>query len=102
MRLGVTDLVAQIAMLNEAAIPTGEPVVIAGMVEGSGLPLRARAWLPVVLATMHMTWGVGFIIGSRPVPGARAGLPRPAHIASTNSAGSFLGARPARLISTTR
>jgi hypothetical protein len=32
VRFGVTDLVTQIAMLNEAAIPTGEPVVIAGMV----------------------------------------------------------------------
>jgi hypothetical protein len=53
-------------------------VVIAGLVEGGGLPLRARAWLPVVLATMHMTWGVGFIVGSRRARGARAGLPRPA------------------------
>jgi succinoglycan biosynthesis protein ExoA len=53
-------------------------VVFAGLVEGSGLPLRARAWLPVVLATMHMTWGVGFIVGSRRARGARAGLPRPA------------------------
>jgi succinoglycan biosynthesis protein ExoA len=53
-------------------------VVFAGLVEGRGLPLRVRAWLPLVLATMHLTWGVGFIVGSRPPPGARAGLPRPA------------------------
>jgi hypothetical protein len=53
-------------------------VVIAGLIEGRGLPLRARAWLPVVLATMHMTWGVGFIVGSRSAPGARAGLRPPA------------------------
>jgi hypothetical protein len=32
VRFGVTDLAAQIAALGEAGIPTGEPVVIAGMV----------------------------------------------------------------------
>ena len=53
-------------------------VMIAGLVEGRGLPLRARAWLPVVLATMHTTWGTGFIVGSRPASGTRAGLRAPA------------------------
>jgi glycosyltransferase involved in cell wall biosynthesis len=28
---------------------------------GSGLPLRARALLPVVLPTMHLSWGWGFL-----------------------------------------
>ena len=27
---------------------------------------RARAWLPVVLVTMHMCWGAGFIVGLGP------------------------------------
>jgi len=48
--------------------------VVAGLVEGRGLPVRARAWLPVVLATMHTTWGAGFIVGSRLGSGARARL----------------------------
>ena len=29
----------------------------------AGCPLRARALLPVVLATMHLTWGAGFLRG---------------------------------------
>jgi glycosyltransferase involved in cell wall biosynthesis len=53
-------------------------VVIAGLVEGRGLPLRTRAWLPVVLATMHMMWGVGFVVGSRPAPDGRNGMRAPA------------------------
>jgi succinoglycan biosynthesis protein ExoA len=53
-------------------------VVIAGLVEGRGLPLRARAWLPVVLATMHTTWGIGFIVGSRPALSTRTGQRAPA------------------------
>lgn len=34
--------------------------------EGRGLPPRARAWLPVVLATVHLSWGAGFVFGRRP------------------------------------
>jgi succinoglycan biosynthesis protein ExoA len=37
--------------------------VVAGVAEGRRLPLRARAWLPAVLATMHLAWGSGFIVG---------------------------------------
>jgi succinoglycan biosynthesis protein ExoA len=37
--------------------------VVAGAAEGTGLPWRARAWLPAVLATMHLAWGSGFIVG---------------------------------------
>jgi hypothetical protein len=40
-------------------------VVVAGLVEGRGLPLRARAWLPAVLAAMHVSWGTGFLVGPR-------------------------------------
>jgi glycosyltransferase involved in cell wall biosynthesis len=44
--------------------------VLAGSaVAGRGLPARARAWLPVVLATMHGAWGYGFL--SSP-PGLRS------------------------------
>ena len=36
-------------------------VLIASAVEGRGLAAKARAWLPVVVATMHLSWGVGFL-----------------------------------------
>lgn len=49
-----------------AAVLAGSAVV------GRDLPPRAQAWLPVVLATMHGSWGVGFLSSSRslraPVP----------------------------------
>ena len=39
--------------------------VLAGSaVVGGGLPPRSRAWLPVVLATMHGSWGWGFLTSS--------------------------------------
>jgi succinoglycan biosynthesis protein ExoA len=39
--------------------------IVAGIMEGSALPLRARAWLPPVLATMHLSWGAGFLTPPR-------------------------------------
>ena len=35
----------------------------AGRGPGQRLPLRARALLPVVLPTMHLSWGAGFLAG---------------------------------------
>ncbi|MFJ9040555.1 glycosyltransferase family 2 protein [Streptomyces sp. NPDC102406] len=36
--------------------------IVAGSVPaGKGLPLKARAQIPVALATMHMSWGWGFL-----------------------------------------
>ncbi|WP_051426662.1 glycosyltransferase family 2 protein [Jiangella gansuensis] len=37
----------------------------AALLAGRGLPAGARLRLPAVLATMHLTWGAGFIAGSR-------------------------------------
>ena len=47
--------------------PVGYAVgVLAGSaVVGRGLSARSRAWLPVVLATMHGAWGVGFLTSPR-------------------------------------
>jgi glycosyltransferase involved in cell wall biosynthesis len=44
-------------------LPLGYLVlVLAGSAAvGRGLPLRARFVLPIVLVTMHMSWGVGFL-----------------------------------------
>ena len=30
-----------------------------------GADRRERAWLPLVVATMHMTWGAGFLVPLR-------------------------------------
>jgi glycosyltransferase involved in cell wall biosynthesis len=45
------------------ALPLGyAALVLAGSaVIGSGLSVADRAWLPVVLPTMHLSWGVGFL-----------------------------------------
>jgi glycosyltransferase involved in cell wall biosynthesis len=49
--------------------------VLAGSaIEGRGLPVRSRLWLPVVFATMHGSWGVGFLLSPRAL---RAGAPPP-------------------------
>jgi succinoglycan biosynthesis protein ExoA len=69
-------------LLAGAVLPVGYlGLVSAGsLVVGRGMPTRARAWLPVVLATMHLTWGAGFLRGL-PVrePRARRHYPVPAH-----------------------
>ncbi|WP_344102062.1 glycosyltransferase family 2 protein [Myceligenerans crystallogenes] len=38
-------------------------VVVGSLREGRGLPARSRLLLPPVLATMHMSWGAGFLRG---------------------------------------
>ncbi len=48
-------------------------VLGASVVEGQGLSWRARAWLPVVLSTVHLSWGSGFLVGRRPHRGPGAG-----------------------------
>jgi glycosyltransferase involved in cell wall biosynthesis len=40
-------------------------VVVAGLAEGRGLPAKVRAWLPAVIATMHLSWGTGFLTSRR-------------------------------------
>lgn len=40
-------------------------VVAASAWAGRGLPLRSKALLPVVLATMHACWGIGFLTSPR-------------------------------------
>lgn len=41
-------------------------VVVGSFPTGRDLPPRARAVLPVVLATMHLAWGTGFLSAWRP------------------------------------
>jgi succinoglycan biosynthesis protein ExoA len=40
-------------------------ILVASLSEARGLPPRAQVWLPAVLATMHTSWGLGFVVGSR-------------------------------------
>ncbi|MEU6391204.1 glycosyltransferase family 2 protein [Streptomyces sp. NPDC046939] len=44
-------------------VPAGYvAAIVAGSIPaGKGLPLKARAQIPVALATMHMSWGWGFL-----------------------------------------
>jgi hypothetical protein len=48
-------------------LPAGYAAAVLGgsVVVGRDLPPRARAWLPLVLATMHGAWGVGFLTSPR-------------------------------------
>ncbi len=64
-----------------AVLPVGYlGLVGAGSVVVSrGLPVRARALMPVVLATMHLTWGAGFLRGVRRGPTGGRHYPDPAH-----------------------
>jgi succinoglycan biosynthesis protein ExoA len=36
-------------------------IVAGSVLTGGGLPLSSRLWLPVVYATMHCSWGWGFL-----------------------------------------
>ncbi len=38
--------------------------------EGRYLPWKALAWMPLVCATMHVSWGLGFLVGLREKPSA--------------------------------
>jgi len=40
-------------------------VTVGGLAIGGGLPWSTRARIPAVLATMHLPWGVGFLVGPR-------------------------------------
>jgi hypothetical protein len=48
-------------------------VTAGSVVIGSDLPPRARLWLPVVFATMHGSWGLGFLLSPRALRTDRAG-----------------------------
>ncbi len=48
-------------------------VLLGSVLEGRALPVRARLLLPVALATMHLSWGLGFL--SSPARLARGGRP---------------------------
>ena len=48
------------------AAPLGYLALVTGGALTAGpMPVRARAWLPVVLAATHLSWGTGFLVGLR-------------------------------------
>lgn len=74
---GVVGTVAQAPVLQLGwAGPFGYCVgaVAASLAESRGLPWRARVWFPVVLSTIHLSWGSGFLFGRRPGRRPRRGL----------------------------
>jgi succinoglycan biosynthesis protein ExoA len=46
------------------AAPVGYLALVTGGALTAGrMPVRARAWLPVVLTATHLSWGTGFLVG---------------------------------------
>jgi succinoglycan biosynthesis protein ExoA len=69
--LGIVGLAAGVNWLVLGFLaPLGYALaLIAGsMMEGRYLPWKALFWLPIVCATMHVTWGTGFIVGLQERP----------------------------------
>ena len=54
-------------VLAGASMPVGYLAadVIASVRTSRGLTLPAARWLPIVFPTMHMSWGLGFLLGAR-------------------------------------
>jgi succinoglycan biosynthesis protein ExoA len=73
---GLAGLVAGSSLLTAgwlAPVAYAGGVLIGTATEGRDLRWRARAWLPAVLATIHLSWGAGFLFGRRPNGRAGAG-----------------------------
>jgi glycosyltransferase involved in cell wall biosynthesis len=71
--LGIIGLITGSGWLDLGFIaPLGYALlVLAGSaVEGRYLPWKAMFWMPPVIATMHVSWGLGFLVGLRETPKA--------------------------------
>lgn len=64
---GLLGVVTLPWLLVGFALPTGYLllVLIGSLIEGRGLEPAAKAWLPVVIATMHLSWGSGYVLSPR-------------------------------------
>jgi succinoglycan biosynthesis protein ExoA len=72
--LGLVGLATGIPWLLLAFVVPGFyalGVLVGSVVVGTRLSWRARLWLPVVVATMHMTWGLGFVLSPSSLIGRR-------------------------------
>ena len=59
---GSGKTISMLALLG--LLPAGSAV------EGRYLPWKALLWMPLVCATMHVSWGLGFLLGLREQPKA--------------------------------
>ncbi|MER5528814.1 glycosyltransferase family 2 protein [Streptomyces sp. NPDC002677] len=68
-------------------IPGGYLAAIAAgsVPAGKGLPLKARLQIPLALATMHMSWGYGFLTSPRSLAKRVIASRRPAVLSSSSS-----------------
>lgn len=69
-------------------IPAGylAAITAGSLPAGKGLTLKARAQIPVALATMHMSWGLGFLTSPRSLAKKVIASRRPAVMAPTGGA----------------
>lgn len=75
--LGIIGLATGVSILDIGFLaPLGYALLllVGSAMEGRYLPWKAIFWLPLVCATMHISWGLGFLIGlqERPAPPATA------------------------------
>ena len=71
--LGIVGLITGNSWLDLGFLaPLGYAVLLlAGSAfEGRYLPWKALFWMPLVCATMHVSWGLGFLVGLREQPKA--------------------------------
>ncbi|MEV0285316.1 glycosyltransferase family 2 protein [Kribbella sp. NPDC050820] len=71
--LGIIGLATGISWLDLGFLaPLGYALLLlAGSAfEGRYLPWKALFWMPLVCATMHVSWGLGFLVGLREQPSA--------------------------------
>ena len=69
--LGIIGLATGVSWLDLGFLaPLGYAVLLlfGSAVEGRYLPWRALFWMPLVCATMHVSWGLGFLVGLREQP----------------------------------
>nr|WP_202888318.1 glycosyltransferase family 2 protein [Kribbella solani] len=69
--LGIIGLATGISWLDLGFVaPLGYALLLifGSAMEGRYLPWKALFWMPLVCATMHISWGLGFLIGLREHP----------------------------------
>jgi succinoglycan biosynthesis protein ExoA len=76
--LGIIGLATGSAILDLGFLaPLGYALLLifGSAMEGRYLPWKALFWLPLICATMHVSWGLGFLIGLQERPATVPGAP---------------------------